>query len=65
MGREAYVLNHPVKGADKDSKQEKARKKQAEQDSRNQKKGMDAEPSNGILHLAQQILSVFHSLNPL
>ncbi len=65
MGREAYVLNHPVKGADKDSKQEKARKKQTEQDSQDKNKGMDAEPPNGILHLAQYILSLFHGLNPL
>jgi hypothetical protein len=53
VGRETNVLDHPVEGAGKDRQQEKARKKQAEQDSRDKNKGMDAEPPNGILHLSQ------------
>jgi len=65
VGRETYVLDHPVEGVGKDGQQEKARKKQTEQDSQDKNKGMDAEPPNGILHLAQYILSLFHGLNPL
>ena len=52
-GSKTDVLDYPVSGVGKGRQQEKAWKKQAEQDPWDQDEGMDAESLNCILRLAQ------------
>jgi hypothetical protein len=63
-GSEPDVSRHPPDAVAQGRKHEEARKKQTENRSHDQKERMNAQPSDGVAGLVQELMHVIHDVSP-